>query len=674
MIYKVDFEGQACKQIKEKAESYQYDLKSVLKGIGLLIADMWLPGDSKPQINTWEGLFEKVQEDYSYKDTIVENDFICSISNDDGISIIIEIADETIVDFKDIKSSILQVRDFLLANKWSGAIPDFLPIEQKEIRNMMNETERSIPFKCLHEAFFECAYRFPDKTALEWLSLDEKWETLSYEALKIKVLQTASMLKQEGVHTRDKVAIVLPKGENQIIAVLAILSIGATYVPIGIHQPLDRKKKIFEAGNISYALTDRDHINTLDGADTLRSFLIENSFRYVVMPETEIVKDIDSIAYIIFTSGTTGIPTLYGRTMAKWGNQSEVLLNLTVFQRQQKNTGKIIGDFTKLLPLNLVFAKEDIWKSAEMVQEQIMKDLDHLSFDGTEIMRELAKRRGVFGKALLPVVFTCVLFDCPENYFERLGSIKYAVSQTPQVFLDNQITEMGGRLHISWDVVDELFEACIIDEIFLEFVEDIKRISENNKANSTNDFVTKVWGNILTKEIITKSVVPDLLKSIDLKQIKILDYAQELCPPDVKGQVYVSESEIMNDRNKTYYKILEHPLYGRMADTGIIGVLTHDGYMEFVVPNCETSVETPDKKEDTHEEEIEKPIVKEIMKIWKEVFEIEDISIQDDFYTLGGDSIILMRLVDEMCKTLGCDVTVDDILQSENISDLANRV
>lgn len=1322
MIYKVDFEGQTCKQIKEKAESYQYDLKSVLKGIGLLIADMWLPGDSKPQINTWEGLFEKVQEDYSYKDTIVENDFICSISNDDGISIIIEIADETIVDFKDIKSSILQVRDFLLANKWSGAIPDFLPIEQKEIRNMMNETERSIPFKCLHEAFFECAYRFPDKTALEWLSLDEKWETLSYEALKIKVLQTASMLKQEGVHTRDKVAIVLPKGENQIIAVLAILSIGATYVPIGIHQPLDRKKKIFEAGNISYALTDRDHINTLDGADTLRSFLIENSFRYVVMPETEIVKDIDSIAYIIFTSGTTGIPkgvmithkaayntiydvndkftinehdcaiavseldfdlsvydifgmlgygaslivlnemnkrepyiwkkilcekrvtiwnsvpalfemfllaigydyekvTLknillsgdwikleiypkvnklwpecrfvslggateaaiwsvyyevhildepwtsipYGRPLAnqllrvvnnkgkdspvgvpgelwiggygvaegyvneekltqerfvkidgiRWyktgdkaqyfqdgnvqflgrlddqvkvngyrielgeienvikraeciddaiamtvetngkkeivaavvekyekGNAShqvfmneenpeyaeiqeirkkvvaafilkvygnnvdsltpndnivinsngkveqywnvwllinnvishkdsdEYVLNLEIknvlsdiwymkletqipmvqelirgtvsasnlltngylspeellvqgsdtviflehvtkvikhdskvavlgartglavemllnnnldrnveltlidesagmlkraeerlrrydvqfeyyhfedglleksllgqfdfvialgelhryknplhglhvanmllkakgqllaleyeeldpmsiissailengfseYMRKRKNTAlmtvdewltafeesafddvmikvyptssalfinanankykeylkeleeyvrnslvqymlpqefitftwfplsqngkvdrkkirQIVGNRKRTMVKNTDYVGvereiAELWKEMLSV-EDIGRNDNFFEIGGDSLLatqfveclkqkyeiemslRELAKRRGVFGKALLPVVFTCVLFDCPENYFERLGSIKYAVSQTPQVFLDNQITEMGGRLHISWDVVDELFEACIIDEIFLEFVEDIKRISENNKANSTNDFVTKVWGNILTKEIITKSVVPDLLKNIDLKQIKILDYAQELCPPDVKGQVYVSESEIMNDRNKTYYKILEHPLYGRMADTGIIGVLTHDGYMEFVVPNCETSVETPDKKEDTHEEEIEKPIVKEIMKIWKEVFEIEDISIQDDFYTLGGDSIILMRLVDEMCKTLGCDVTVDDILQSENISDLANRV
>ena len=1005
MIYKVDFEGQACKQIKEKAESYQYDLKSVLKGIGLLIADMWLPGDSKPQINTWEGLFEKVQEDYSYKDTIVENDFICSISNDDGISIIIEIADETIVDFKDIKSSILQVRDFLLANKWSGAIPDFLPIEQKEIRNMMNETERSIPFKCLHEAFFECAYRFPDKTALEWLSLDEKWETLSYEALKIKVLQTASMLKQEGVHTRDKVAIVLPKGENQIIAVLAILSIGATYVPIGIHQPLDRKKKIFEAGNISYALTDRDHINTLDGADTLRSFLIENSFRYVVMPETEIVKDIDSIAYIIFTSGTTGIPkgvmithkaaynTIYDVNDKFTINEHDCAIAVSEldFDLSVYDIFGMLGYGASLIVLNEMNKREPyiwkkilcekrvtIWNSVPALFEMFLLaigydyekvTLKNILLSGDWIKLEIYPKvnklwpecrfvslGGATEAAIWSVYYEVHILDEPwtsipygrplanqllrvvnnkgkdspvgvpgelwiggygvaegyvneekltqerfvkidgirwyktgdkaqyfqdgnvqflgrlddqvkvngyrielgeiENVIKRAECIDDAIAMTVetngkkeivaavvekyekgnashQVFMneenpeyaeiqeirkkvvaafilkvygnnvdsltpnDNIVINSNGKVEQYWNVwllinnvishkdsdeyvlnleiknvlsdiwymkletqipmvqelirgtvsasnlltngylspeellvqgsdtviflehvtkvikhdskvavlgartglavemllnnnLDRNVELTLIDEsagmlkraeerlrryeIFLEFVEDIKRISENNKANSTNDFVTKVWGNILTKEIITKSVVPDLLKNIDLKQIKILDYAQELCPPDVKGQVYVSESEIMNDRNKTYYKILEHPLYGRMADTGIIGVLTHDGYMEFVVPNCETSVETPDKKEDTHEEEIEKPIVKEIMKIWKEVFEIEDISIQDDFYTLGGDSIILMRLVDEMCKTLGCDVTVDDILQSENISDLANRV
>ena len=551
MIYKVDFEGQACKQIKEKAESYQYDLKSVLKGIGLLIADMWLPGDSKPQINTWEGLFEKVQEDYSYKDTIVENDFICSISNDDGISIIIEIADETIVDFKDIKSSILQVRDFLLANKWSGAIPDFLPIEQKEIRNMMNETERSIPFKCLHEAFFECAYRFPDKTALEWLSLDEKWETLSYEALKIKVLQTASMLKQEGVHTRDKVAIVLPKGENQIIAVLAILSIGATYVPIGIHQPLDRKKKIFEAGNISYALTDRDHINTLDGADTLRSFLIENSFRYVVMPETEIVKDIDSIAYIIFTSGTTGIPNdiiyrwiellkkynyvtetdgiyvckieiyekglKYGWEEVEylWKGKLESPLVLDYIINNIKNWDKLIQK-EQQATLLLFEQGEDIYADALYKETKILQYLNHsLSKKVLGYLYENANATILEIGAGTGATSDKVLSDIRENKFEE--HIVYFYTDISRFFLQRakeRYKECDGKIEMHYQTldIDEAFSSQLPSNFQADIVIAVGVL--NNSVNTDKciyeiNSVMKPGGILLIIETVED--VPDIL-------------------------------------------------------------------------------------------------------------------------------------------------------------------
>lgn len=76
MIYKVDFEGQACKQIKEKAESYQYDLKSVLKGIGLLIADMWLPGDSKPQI-AYLLLRYGLRKEYGINENVVLSEGSC---------------------------------------------------------------------------------------------------------------------------------------------------------------------------------------------------------------------------------------------------------------------------------------------------------------------------------------------------------------------------------------------------------------------------------------------------------------------------------------------------------------------------------------------------------------------------------------------------------------------
>lgn len=309
MIERVNIEAQVCKQIEEKADSYCYDLKTVFKSIVLLIADMWFPDETPRQpLIKWEELFKKVQEDYFRKDTIIKNDFMCNILNDSGVSIVIEISDGVIVDFRDIKSSILQIVDFLLENKWTGIIPDFIPTEQKEMRNIMNDTERSIPYKCLHEAFFECVHKMPDKTALEWLSWVNKWEGISYAALKARALQTASMLKQNGIHPKDRVAIVLPKGENQIIAAIGILSIGATYVPIGIHQPLERKKKIFESGHIYYAVTDEAYSSELNQITDLRCYPVEKSCEYVPMSDEEIVKDLDSIAYIIFTSGTTGIP------------------------------------------------------------------------------------------------------------------------------------------------------------------------------------------------------------------------------------------------------------------------------------------------------------------------------------------------------------------------------
>ena len=171
--------------------------------------------------------------------------------------------------------------------------------------------------------------------------------------------------------------------------------------------------------------------------------------------------------------------TIYAKVLARWSNQPNMMLNLTAFERKpfHKDVEKIIGDFTKLLPLEVSMKNADLWESAIDVQNRIMDGLEHLSFDGTEIMRELSKSRGLIGKAILPVVFTCVLFDAPENYFEILGKTRYAISQTPQIFIDNQIAEMGQKLYVTWDVVKELFDPSIIDQIFADFVENIRYIA-----------------------------------------------------------------------------------------------------------------------------------------------------------------------------------------------------
>ncbi len=186
--------------------------------------------------------------------------------------------------------------------------------------------------------------------------------------------------------------------------------------------------------------------------------------------------------------------TIYAKVLSRWSNQQDLVLNLTAFERKpfHKDVEKIIGDFTKLLPLALSMNERDLWKQAADVQNRIMDGLEHLSFDGTEIMRELAKSRGQFGKAILPVVFTCVLFDAPENYYEVLGKLRYSISQTPQIFIDNQIGEMGGKLYVTWDVVKELFDPNIIDQIFCDFVENIRYVA-TGRSNLVFPNIDEVW-------------------------------------------------------------------------------------------------------------------------------------------------------------------------------------
>lgn len=79
-----------------------------------------------------------------------------------------------------------------------------------------------------------------------------------YQELKIKVENLMCILIEFGVHKGDKVGIYLPKGSNQIVAVLAILGIGACYVPIGVNQALQRMRGMLLKANIKTIISDEN--------------------------------------------------------------------------------------------------------------------------------------------------------------------------------------------------------------------------------------------------------------------------------------------------------------------------------------------------------------------------------------------------------------------------------
>ncbi|WP_312091127.1 non-ribosomal peptide synthetase [Aminipila sp.] len=63
---------------------------------------------------------------------------------------------------------------------------------------------------------------------------------------------------------------------------------------------------------------------------------------------------------------------------------------------------------------------------------------------------------------------------------------------------------------------------------------------------------------------------------------------------------------------------------------------------------------------------------RKLLSIWKKVFGIESIHIDDDFYSLGGDSIILMRLLDEVSGGDLKAITIEDILMYDTVEKLAD--
>ena len=65
---------------------------------------------------------------------------------------------------------------------------------------------------------------------------------------------------------------------------------------------------------------------------------------------------------------------------------------------------------------------------------------------------------------------------------------------------------------------------------------------------------------------------------------------------------------------------------------------------------------------------------KAMLEIWQNVFENPSISMNDDFYSIGGDSITLMKLVDKIALDLKKTVNIDQILQAKSIKEFISLI
>jgi len=180
-----------------------------------------------------------------------------------------------------------------------------LPAAMQQRRDAANDTQAALPQQRLHAGFVGQAHREPHAVAL--LS---PARTMLYGELLAESTAVADWLLRSGVRPGQPVAIVMRKGWEQVVAVLGTLLAGGAYLPVDADLPAQRQLELLRIGESAHILAQpgavRAEIDT--GAWRIHVVRAGATGDYGTAHARSLAAPLDEPAYVIFTSGTTGVP------------------------------------------------------------------------------------------------------------------------------------------------------------------------------------------------------------------------------------------------------------------------------------------------------------------------------------------------------------------------------
>ncbi|MGW1193057.1 amino acid adenylation domain-containing protein [Streptomyces sp. NPDC002559] len=222
---------------------------------------------------------------------------------------------------------------------------EILPAEQRErLLVGWNDSERPVPPGTVPDLFARQAAAVPDRPAVVGDDV-----TVDYAGLADRAARLARLLIDRGVGPEDRVALVLPRSVDLTTALLAVMTSGGAYVPVDPNHPADR---------IEYMVSDSAPalVVTLEGlVDRLPAGVVEpllldspavveelagRSGAAVTDADRRTPLSVDHPAYVIYTSGSTGRPKGVAVTHRGLGS-----LAAWHAERLGVNSGSRVGQF-----------------------------------------------------------------------------------------------------------------------------------------------------------------------------------------------------------------------------------------------------------------------------------------------------------------------------------------
>ena len=177
--------------------------------------------------------------------------------------------------------------------------------ERETVLRRGNQTDGPTPVRTLPAWIADQAAVRPDQPAVLGPG-----RTLSYRELDHRANRLARYLGSQGVKTGDAVAVALERTPELVVALLAVQKLRAAYVPLDPGHPAERLRYILDDAGVTAIVTERSVAASVTGSTAPTVLLDVVAAEIDALPATPLgpTGSPEDLAYLIYTSGSTGQP------------------------------------------------------------------------------------------------------------------------------------------------------------------------------------------------------------------------------------------------------------------------------------------------------------------------------------------------------------------------------
>ena len=584
--------------------------------------------------------------------------------------------------------------------------------------------------KFIHNIFEEQVKKTPDLTAVIF-----DGQSLTYAELNNRANQLAYRLLNEGVVPDTFVGICLGRSFDLIVGILGVLKAGGVCLPLDINYPGERLSFMFDDSEVNLVLTQKESADKISATIAKKIFLDEFNYQNNNVENPKINLDENNLIYLIYTSGSTGLPkgvkmphrAIYN--LIKWQNTKSTQGMFSTLQFAPISFDVSFQEIFSTLTSGstLILLKEEIRRDPINLLEFIIENeieriflpyialqnlaeattvkdvkglkLKHIITAGEQLkitpqiisfFQQLDKAvlHNQYGPSETHVITAFELNGNPASW-SKLPSIGKPIDNSSVVFLDENLKEvpsgqigemyLGGKcLALGYHKRNELTESRFIKLSDKNNVEQVFYKSGDLGVLSSDGNIEFLGRNDDQIKIRGYRIEPGEIENVISKIPGIKNNVVVLKEINEGRKVLVSylitEDEETNISSLKEYLIEHLPDY--MIPNYFLKVksfpLTPSGKIDkraLPLPNFSAKPEIQNKKylpDDNLEEKL--------ILVWKELLDLDEIGLNDNFFDLGGDSLLMGRLQIKISSVLKEQFNIVELFQYPTINSLVEYI